>query len=103
VHGRCHGERSPRPRGIQELGPSAGALAWGTAGPDGVELPHRHWAHASTAYAALMRHVRNEEWPRLERAAGVTLITPGDVVFFGPDRATLANYAAAVVVAGGER
>ena len=45
--------------------------------------------YASAEYAGLMRHVRDEEWPRLERAAGVTLVHPGDVVFFGPDRAAL--------------
>jgi sarcosine oxidase len=58
--------------------------------------------YASTAYAALMRHVRDEEWPRLERAAGVTLVHPGDVVFFGSDRAALGGYAAAVHAAGAD-
>jgi sarcosine oxidase len=47
-----------------------------------------------------MRHVRDEEWPRLERAAVATLVHPGDVVFFGPDRAALSAYAAAVEAAG---
>jgi sarcosine oxidase len=56
--------------------------------------------YASAEYARLMRHVRDEEWPRLERAAGVALIHPGDVVFFGPDRAALETYAAAVQAAG---
>jgi sarcosine oxidase len=56
--------------------------------------------YASAAYAALMRHVHDEEWPRLERAAGVTLVHRGDVVFFGPDRAALGDYAAAVRAAG---
>src|SRR5262249_45537291 len=56
--------------------------------------------YASAGYAALMRHVHDEEWPRLERAAGVTLVTPGDVVFFGPDRRALSAYAAAVLTAG---
>jgi monomeric sarcosine oxidase len=58
--------------------------------------------YASAAYARLMRHVRDEEWPRLERAAGVTLVHPTDVVFFGPDRATLGGYAAAVQAAGAD-
>src|SRR5262245_46541651 len=56
--------------------------------------------YASAAYARLMRHVHDEEWPRLERAAGVTLVNRGDVVFFGPDRAALSAYAAAVHAAG---
>jgi glycine/D-amino acid oxidase-like deaminating enzyme len=58
--------------------------------------------YSSAPYAALMRHVREEEWPRLERAAGVTLVHPADVVFFGPDRATLGGYAAAVRAAGAD-
>jgi sarcosine oxidase len=56
--------------------------------------------YTSAAYAGLMRHVRDDEWPRLERAAGVTLVRAADVVFFGPDRATLRGYAAAVEAAG---
>jgi sarcosine oxidase len=56
--------------------------------------------YASAAYAALMRHVRDEEWPQLERAAGVPLVQPADVVFFGPDRVTLGAYAGAVQAAG---
>ena len=56
--------------------------------------------YTSAVYATLMRHVRDEEWPRLERAAGVTLVHPEDVLFFGPDRATLGGYAAAVQAAG---
>ncbi|HXJ80073.1 MAG TPA: FAD-dependent oxidoreductase [Candidatus Methylomirabilis sp.] len=56
--------------------------------------------YATPAYAALMRHVRGEEWPRLERAAGATLVHPADVVFFGPDRVALRAYAAAVEKAG---
>jgi sarcosine oxidase len=58
--------------------------------------------YASAAYARLMRHVRDEEWPRLERAAGVTVVRPTEVVFFGPDRATLGGYAAAVQAAGAD-
>src|SRR5262245_26184718 len=58
--------------------------------------------YASAAYAGLMRHVRDQEWPRLERAAGVSLVSPSDVLFFGPDRATLSGYAAAVAAAGAE-
>ena len=46
-------------------------------------------AYASPVYAGLMRHVREQEWPRLERAAGLTLVHPRDVLFFGPDRAAL--------------
>jgi sarcosine oxidase len=56
--------------------------------------------YASADYASLMRHVRDEEWPRLERAAATTLVRPSDVLFFGPDRATLRGYAAAVELAG---
>jgi sarcosine oxidase len=59
-------------------------------------------AYTTAAYAALMRHVRAEEWPRLERAAGTNLVHPADVLFFGPDRATLAGYAAAVRAAGAD-
>jgi sarcosine oxidase len=58
--------------------------------------------YTSATYAALMRHVREEEWPRLERAAGMPLIQPLDVLFFGPDRALLGDYAAAVQAAGVE-
>lgn len=58
--------------------------------------------YASATYAALMRHVRDEEWPSLERAAGVPLVTSSDVVFFGPDRATLGGYATAVEAAGAD-
>jgi len=58
--------------------------------------------YASRAYAALMSHVRDEEWPRLERAAGVKLVESRDVVFFGSDRATLGLYAAAVQAAGAD-
>jgi sarcosine oxidase len=56
--------------------------------------------YTSSVYASLMRHVRDEEWPRLERAAGVTLVHPGDVLFFGSDRAALTGYATAVQAAG---
>ena len=56
--------------------------------------------YASAAYAALMRHVHDEEWPRLERTAGMTLVNPGAVVFFGPDRGALSAYAEAVLTAG---
>jgi sarcosine oxidase len=56
--------------------------------------------YASAAYAELMRHVREEEWPRLERAAGVGLVLPADVLFYGSDRATLGQYVAAVRAAG---
>lgn len=56
--------------------------------------------YTSALYARLMRHVRDVEWPRLERAAGVTLVHPADVLFFGPDRTTLDRYASAVQAAG---
>jgi sarcosine oxidase len=59
-------------------------------------------AYASPLYAGLMRHVREQEWPRLERAAGLTLVRPHDVLFFGPDRATLGAYAASVQAAGAD-
>jgi sarcosine oxidase len=49
-----------------------------------------------------MRHVHTVEWPRLERATGAKLVHPGDVVFFGPDRATLGAYAAAVHATGAD-
>ena len=57
--------------------------------------------YSSAAYAALMRHVHAEEWPRLERDAGVALVHRGDVLFFG-DRAALGDYAAAVLAAGAD-
>ena len=57
--------------------------------------------YASAAYAGLMRRVREEEWPLLERAAGTTLVRPADVVFFG-DRAMLGAYAAAVQAVGAD-
>lgn len=56
--------------------------------------------YTSPTYATLMRHVRDQEWPRLERAAGTALVHALEVVFFGPDRAVLAGYAAAVQAAG---
>jgi sarcosine oxidase len=59
-------------------------------------------AYASPVYAGLMRHVREQEWPRLERAAGLTLVHPRDVLFFGPDRAALGAYATAVQAAGAD-
>ena len=58
--------------------------------------------YASPAYASLMRHVHLEEWPRLERATGATLVHPGDVVFFGSDRSTLGAYLTAVEAAGAD-
>jgi len=58
--------------------------------------------YSSAPYAALMRHVHAEEWPRLERDAGTPLVHRGDVLFFGPDRAALGDYAAAVVAAGAD-
>ena len=58
--------------------------------------------YATSAYAALMRYVHAEEWPRLERDAGATLVHRGDVLFFGPDRAALGGYAAAVRAAGAD-
>jgi sarcosine oxidase len=58
--------------------------------------------YASAAYAQLMRHVHDVEWPRLERAAGVPLVHRRDVLFFGPDRAALVAYAAAVQAAGAD-
>ncbi len=58
--------------------------------------------YASATYAGLMRHVREQEWPRLERAAGVSLVSPRDVLFFGPDQATLGGYVAAVEAAGAD-
>ena len=56
--------------------------------------------YTSPAYAGLMGHVRSEEWPRLERAAGAALIRSDDVVFFGSDTITLGAYADAVRAAG---
>ena len=58
--------------------------------------------YASATYSALMRHVRAEEWPRLERDAGTALIHRADVLFFGSDRASLGAYAAAVLAAGAD-
>ena len=58
--------------------------------------------YATSAYATLMRYVHAEEWPRLECDAGATLVHRGDVLFFGPDRATLGDYAAAVRAAGAD-
>lgn len=56
--------------------------------------------YTTAEYAGLMRHVRDHEWPRLERASGATLVHPGAVVFFGTDRHALISYAAAVQAAG---
>ena len=58
--------------------------------------------YSTSAYATLMRHVHAEEWPRLERDAGATLVHRGDVLFFGPDHAALGSYAAAVRAAGAD-
>jgi sarcosine oxidase len=58
--------------------------------------------YATPAYATLMRHVHAEEWPRLERDAGTTLVQRGDVLFFGPDHAALGVYAVAVRAASAD-
>src|SRR5678816_722881 len=58
--------------------------------------------YSTPAYATLMRHVHAEEWPRLERDAGATLVHRADVLFFGPDHAALGIYAAAVRDAGAD-
>jgi sarcosine oxidase len=58
--------------------------------------------YATSAYATLMRNVHAEEWPRLERDAGATLVHRSDVLFFGPDHAALGIYAAAVRAAGAD-
>jgi sarcosine oxidase len=58
--------------------------------------------YATSPYATLMRHVHAEEWPRLERDAGTTLVHRGDVLFFGSDHAALGGYAGAVRAAGAD-
>ena len=58
--------------------------------------------YATPAYATLMRYVHAEEWPRLERDAGATLVHRADVLFFGSDHAALGGYAAAVEAAGAD-
>ncbi|MBM4266650.1 MAG: FAD-dependent oxidoreductase [Deltaproteobacteria bacterium] len=51
-------------------------------------------------YVRLATRARDEEWPRLERAAGRTLLHPAPAVFFGPPGGAIDSYARAVRDAG---
>lgn len=59
-------------------------------------------AYAQARYAHLMRVARAEDWPRLERDAGVRLIHPSPGCFFGPPSAAIESYARSVVEAGAD-
>lgn len=51
-------------------------------------------------YALLAMEAQSEDWPRLERDAGRTFLTPAPGLFFGPSDGTIRAYADAVAAAG---
>lgn len=59
-------------------------------------------AYGDAAYVRLAAHAFAEEWPRLERDAGRTLLHRTPVLFFGPPGGSLAAYAKAVREAGAD-
>lgn len=59
-------------------------------------------AYGEAAYVRLAARALNEEWPRLERDAGRTLLHRTPAFFFGPPRGSLAAYASAVLAAGAD-
>ncbi len=56
----------------------------------------------SANYVRLMQVVRAEEWPRLERDAGLQLVHPNPVCVYGPPGKTIEKYAEAVKEIGAE-
>jgi monomeric sarcosine oxidase len=59
-------------------------------------------AYPEAAYVRLVRRAFDEEWPRLERDAGRTLLHRTPAYFFGPPQGSLAAYARAVRDAGAD-
>lgn len=57
-------------------------------------------SYADELYARLMRVVQDEEWPRLERDAGVQLVHACDGAFFGPSGGPFDDHVAAAARAG---
>ncbi len=51
-------------------------------------------------YAALAMEAQREDWPRLERDANRTFLTPAPGLFFGPSGGTIRAYADAAAAAG---
>jgi len=56
--------------------------------------------YSDARYVRLVRVAHEQEWPRLERDAGRTLIHRADGIFFGPPGGELETWAAAVTAAG---
>jgi sarcosine oxidase len=59
-------------------------------------------AYPEAGYVRLMRRAFDEEWPRLERDAGRTLLHRTPAFFFGPPGGSLGKYAKAVLDAGAD-
>lgn len=59
-------------------------------------------AYGEASYVRLASRAFAEEWPRLERDAGRTLLHRTPVLFFGPPEGSLAAYASAVREAGAD-
>jgi sarcosine oxidase len=59
-------------------------------------------AYPEAGYVRLMRRAFAEEWPRLERDAGRTLLHRTPAFFFGPPGGSLGKYARAVADAGAD-
>lgn len=59
-------------------------------------------AYPEAGYVRLVRRAFDEEWPRLERDAGRTLLHRTPAFFFGPPHGSLAAYAKAVREAGAD-
>lgn len=57
-------------------------------------------SYVDALYVRLMQVAHHEEWPRLERDTGRTLVHRCDGVFFGPAGGPLETYAAAVASEG---
>ncbi|MCE9637491.1 MAG: FAD-dependent oxidoreductase [Planctomycetes bacterium] len=57
-------------------------------------------SYASAAYARLVVAAQREDWPRLERDAGLRLVHPTPGLFFGPSGGQIDAYERAVAAAG---
>lgn len=58
--------------------------------------------YVSSDWVRLTQAARREDWPRLEREAGVALIHPREGCFFGPPGPVFERYAAAVASTAGK-
>ncbi|TMA24645.1 MAG: FAD-dependent oxidoreductase [Deltaproteobacteria bacterium] len=56
--------------------------------------------YSDERYVRLVRVAHAEEWPRLERESGATLIHRCDGIFFGPPEGDIERWADAVAAAG---